>query len=192
MFLVTACKLLIKHASFWPPCEDDLSSIIHSTKERSLAGMLAFISSIRDDTDHIPAVCVVEEPNSHCMGILLAANRVGFNDGTNILRDLEQGFDKIFHILEGRLDGKFRNHFNMNDISLLTGKGECDASSTESEVFTAIVSMCASRISSRLRLIPGRKRSRNSVKDSFLKLSNVPDALVMARTNTQKQLSCRS
>ncbi|EED12783.1 hypothetical protein TSTA_053010 [Talaromyces stipitatus ATCC 10500] len=118
-------------------------------KERSLAGTLAFIWSIRDDTDHIPAVCVVEEPNSNCMGILLAVNRVGFNDGTNILRDLKQGFDKIFHILAGRLDG------------------ERDASSTENEVFTAIVSMCTSRILSRLGLIPGRKRSRKSVKDSL-------------------------
>lgn len=55
----------------------------------------------------------------------------------------------------------------MNNVFLLTGKGECDVSSTESEVFTAIVSMCTSRILNRLGLIPGRKRSRKSVKDSL-------------------------
>lgn len=80
-------------------------------KERGLAGTLAFISSIRDDTDHIPAVCIVEELDSNCM-ILLAVNRVGSNDGTDILRDLKQGFDKIFNILAGRLDGKLRNTFS--------------------------------------------------------------------------------
>lgn len=77
-------------------------------KERSLAGTLAFISSIQDDTDHIPAVCLVEEPDTNCV-ILLAVNRVGFNDGTDILRDLKRGFDKIFQILARRLDGDLMN-----------------------------------------------------------------------------------
>jgi hypothetical protein len=75
-------------------------------KERSLAGTLAFVSSIRDDPEHIPAVCVAEGPDSSYMEIIFAINKVAFHDGTNILRDMKLGFDRIFDVLAKGFDGK--------------------------------------------------------------------------------------
>lgn len=33
-------------------------------RERKLAGTLAFLAHIKDDADHIPAVCIEEDPDS--------------------------------------------------------------------------------------------------------------------------------
>lgn len=74
--------------------------------ERGLAGTLAFISSIRDDPNHIPAVCVGEEPGSNYVKIFLAVNKTGVNDGNGMLFDVKQAFDELFRILAKGFDGE--------------------------------------------------------------------------------------
>jgi hypothetical protein len=75
-------------------------------RERSLAGTLAFLSSISDDPKHIPAVCVEESPNSAFLSVLLAVNKVKRNDGNQVLQNLRQGFERIFAVLSQSLDGE--------------------------------------------------------------------------------------
>ncbi|KAH7118261.1 hypothetical protein B0J13DRAFT_652222, partial [Dactylonectria estremocensis] len=108
-------------------------------KERSLASTLAFLSSIRDDPNRIPAVCVQEDPDSEGLNIILAINRANGVDGQGDLQEVERGLREILIILSHILDGN----------------------NTESDVFNAVVSMCSTRILCRLRL---RANSRNKPK----------------------------
>jgi hypothetical protein len=75
-------------------------------KERGLASTLAFLSSTRDDPNHIPAVCIGEVPDSSCLNVFLAVNKSRRSDGDDILRDLKRGFEQIFLTLATRFDGK--------------------------------------------------------------------------------------
>jgi hypothetical protein len=75
-------------------------------RERNLAGTLAYLSSTKDDPDHIPAVCVEEIPKSASLSVLLAVNKVKRGDGNQVLQGLKQGFERIFTALS-RLDGEW-------------------------------------------------------------------------------------
>lgn len=76
-------------------------------RERSLASTLAFLSSIRDDPDHIPAICIQED---HCSGpeaslrILLAVNKATCKDGDVMLQEVKKGFEGIFAMLSRSVD----------------------------------------------------------------------------------------
>jgi hypothetical protein len=85
----------------------DKGYALDSERERGLTGTLAFLSNITDDPNHIPAVCVEEDPNSVSLNVLLAVNRVKHqeNDGNQVLRELEQGFERIFTVLSHVSDG---------------------------------------------------------------------------------------
>jgi hypothetical protein len=69
------------------------------TKERNLASTLAFLSSTKDGPDHIPAVCVKEEPESSSISVLLAVNKGKPSDGNGVLQELKQSFERIYAIL---------------------------------------------------------------------------------------------
>lgn len=71
-------------------------------RERKLAGTLAFLAHIKDGADHIPAVCIEEDPNSASLNVILAVNKAKAHDGDEVIRRIQQGFDGIFTIL-GRL-----------------------------------------------------------------------------------------
>lgn len=77
-------------------------------EERRFTGILAFISSIRDDSKHIPAVCVGESCDSSHLKIFLAVNKAGSNDGNSILNDIKRGLDRIFGLFETGLDSMFQ------------------------------------------------------------------------------------
>lgn len=68
-------------------------------RERSLVGTLAFLSNTKDDPNHIPALCVKEDPESSCLSVMLAVNRAKWNDGNQVLQELKLGFERIFVIL---------------------------------------------------------------------------------------------
>ena len=68
-------------------------------RERSLTSTLAFLSNIKDDPNHIPAVCVEEDPNSAFLSVLLAVNKSRRHDGRQVLQALKQGFERIFAVL---------------------------------------------------------------------------------------------
>lgn len=87
-------------------------------KERSLTGTLAFLSSVKDDPNHITAVCVQEGPNSAFLNVLLAVNKARQGDGHQVLQNLRQGFEKIFTVLYRVTDGVWPM---ANSPQLLTG-----------------------------------------------------------------------
>lgn len=69
------------------------------TRERDLAGTLAFLSNTKDDPDHIPALCVKEDPESSSLSVLLAVNKGKPADGNGVLQELKQSFERIYAIL---------------------------------------------------------------------------------------------
>ncbi|KAH7418700.1 hypothetical protein BKA64DRAFT_206828 [Cadophora sp. MPI-SDFR-AT-0126] len=109
-------------------------------RERSLTGTLAFLSSLKDGPEHIPAVCVQEDPQSRFLNVLLAVNKARPSDGKEVLQTLKAGFERIFVLLSQVSDGA--------GIAVI-----------EDRVFTEIISMCSVRILCRLRIIPN---SRNT------------------------------
>lgn len=73
-------------------------------KERSLASTLAFLCSIRDDPNRIPAVCIEEDPdsedpNSAGLTIVIAINKASWADGRKDLQAVQQGLQKILATL---------------------------------------------------------------------------------------------
>ncbi|KAF2685019.1 hypothetical protein K458DRAFT_486710 [Lentithecium fluviatile CBS 122367] len=116
------------------------------TRERNLAGTLAFLSNTKDDPDHIPAVCVMEDLESSSLSILLAVNRGKPGDGNVVLQEIKRGFESIYAVLSQVSDRE-------------------NTSKIESDVFTAIITMCSRRILCRLRFIPNiRKISKQPIK----------------------------
>lgn len=75
------------------------------TRERNLVGTLAFLSNTVDDPNHIPALCVKEDPESLSLSVLLAVNRIKWSDGNQVLQELKQGFERIFAILSDVSNG---------------------------------------------------------------------------------------
>lgn len=74
-------------------------------RERGLTGTLAFLSNLKDGPDHIPAVCVQEDPQSEYLNVLLAVNKAKPSDGEEVLRTLGLGFERIFVLLFRVSDG---------------------------------------------------------------------------------------
>ncbi|KAJ4268231.1 hypothetical protein NW762_002293 [Fusarium torreyae] len=112
--------------------------------ERLLTSTLAFLSSIRDDPLKIMAVCVEEKKAG--LVVMVAANAKDSGNSSPYLDSVKQGFDRIFELLQ--------------QASLLSSK------SLSSQVLSAIVSMCRSRILSRARII---KRGQKQRIDTILK-----------------------
>ncbi|CRG89280.1 hypothetical protein PISL3812_06316 [Talaromyces islandicus] len=130
--------------------------------ERRLVDTLAFLSSIKDDRNHIPAICIGEDLDENSLNVYIAVNKCHLNDGSGLLQNIKQQFDKVFSILEkGSLsycddqeERSGRNRHNCKD-----------------QVFSAVVSMCSSRILARLCLGPGaKKNSKKPFKESFVEV----------------------
>ncbi|XMA13652.1 hypothetical protein WAI453_006443 [Rhynchosporium graminicola] len=108
-------------------------------RERSLAGTLAFLSSLKDGPEHIPAVCVQEKPDSRSLDVLVAVNKARANDGKEVLQGIKTGFERIFVLLSRVSDGS-------------------DLAVSEGQVFSEIIAMCSARILCRLRIIPNSRK----------------------------------
>ncbi|KAF7528068.1 hypothetical protein G7054_g10251 [Neopestalotiopsis clavispora] len=133
---ITVLHLL--HSVPRPPFQNSLKEtplrryeyILSFETERRLASTLAFLSSIKHDSNYIPAVAIVEGPRPAHLKILVAVNRVSYDDGKQNLQQIKEGF-------EGLLVALSRSP---------------RTSSQEDEVLKAIISMCSERILVRLRL----------------------------------------
>ena len=75
------------------------------TQERDLASTLAFLSNTKGNPNHVPALCVEEDPNLASLNIMLAVNRAKWEDGTEVLQDTKQSLEKIFTILSEVSEG---------------------------------------------------------------------------------------
>jgi hypothetical protein len=75
------------------------------TRERNLASTLAFLSNTKDDSNHIPALCVEENPELASLNVMLAVNRTKWEDGNEVLQNIKQSLEKIFTILSEISEG---------------------------------------------------------------------------------------
>ncbi|RAL06558.1 nucleic acid/nucleotide deaminase domain-containing protein [Aspergillus homomorphus CBS 101889] len=132
-----------------PPSDDRHTlSLDH---ERQIASTLAFLAHTRNDAEYIPAVCIEEDSKSDALNVVLAINKVTALDGNDVLHEVQRGFDALF--------------------ALLAKVSVSDCSSVKDQIFELIVSMCSSRILSRLRLCPSTKdRMKRSFKDTLYEL----------------------
>jgi hypothetical protein len=67
--------------------------------ERRLTSTLAFLSSVNDDPNRIPAICVEEIPEKGSLNVLLAVNKAGPGGGIPVLESTKRDFETIFERL---------------------------------------------------------------------------------------------
>lgn len=87
-----------------PPSRDDtvcLSSLNRNyalplNTERQLARTLAFLSHSKDDSDHIPALCLEEDQDTGGLNVIFAVNRISHKDGGAAIDRIKAGFDRLF------------------------------------------------------------------------------------------------
>ncbi|KAJ4986606.1 hypothetical protein SVAN01_07915 [Stagonosporopsis vannaccii] len=158
--------------------EIDMGQVRHGNytwsfdQERILASTLAFLSNIMEDPEHVPALCLEECVESASLNVLLAVNKSHWEDGKNILLNLQHRFDELFAIL--------------SEVS----EARDETRAIERRLFTAIVSMCSCRILGRLRLA-GKKRS--TTKQPFKEvLGRAIDALKLIDQQALERLSIKS
>ena len=105
--------LYLLHSVPVPPSRNEISNHLVRTgsyilpfhRERDLASTLAFLSNTKDDSNHVPALCIEENPDSESLNVMLAVNRVKWEDGNEILHDLKQSLENIFTVLSEISEG---------------------------------------------------------------------------------------
>ncbi|KAF7587603.1 hypothetical protein BBP40_007002 [Aspergillus hancockii] len=124
----------------------ELSFVLHRAKAVAKAGTLAFLAHVKDDAEHIPAVCIEKDPDSVSLNVILAISKAKAYNGDDVIRRIQQGFDKILTVL-----AKSNAFLNIKD-----------------QILFMVVSMCSTRILSCLRLDPtGWKPLKQPIKDIF-------------------------
>jgi len=66
--------------------------------ELELTEVLAFMAKTKDGWDHIPAVCVKQNPSGTALNVILAINKKTYADGDDILRNMKRSFEEVFKI----------------------------------------------------------------------------------------------
>jgi hypothetical protein len=87
-----------------PPVENSIEGINHRRhayslpfeEERRLTNILAFLSSIKDDYRHIPAIAILEGLQPFKLSLLIAVNKQSHDDGKYDLQQIKAGFDGVF------------------------------------------------------------------------------------------------
>ena len=90
-----------------PPSINQRDDVLHRTQvyslsveeERRLVTTLAFLSYVKDDPDHVPAVCAGQHIGSCTLNIFIAVNRVSAKDGVQSLQKCKNGFEELFATL---------------------------------------------------------------------------------------------
>ncbi|KAH2461719.1 hypothetical protein KXW63_009245 [Aspergillus fumigatus] len=116
--------------------------VLSLDQERKLAGTLAFLAHNREGAEYVPAVCIGEDSATGSLNVIFAVNKANYSDGNNVLRSIQKSFDEIF--------------------ALLARVSTDRSPSLKDQVFYMVVSMCSSRILSRLRLgSPGQDKLKD-------------------------------
>ncbi|KAJ4248096.1 hypothetical protein NW762_012866 [Fusarium torreyae] len=108
-------------------------------KERGLASTLAFLSSLRDDPNRIPALCIESVPDADALKIHIAVNKSSFDDGQADLLEMTGALSKILASLSRVADASGN-------------------SNTAENVFDMIMAVCSERILGRLHLRANHKQ----------------------------------
>ncbi|KAK8129660.1 hypothetical protein PG999_002040 [Apiospora kogelbergensis] len=108
-----------------------------------------------NDPNYIPAICIRERRKPTSLDVLVAVNKGHADDGNDMLRELENGFNKLFEVLSRACD--------------------VDATHLEREAFAVIVSLCSSRILRRLRFekSPSRPSVKKVLQDALYALQDL-------------------
>lgn len=86
-----------------PPARTNVKYVLPFKKERTLTSTLGFLSSIEEDVNHIPAVCVAQEPDETGLAVFLAVNKRSADDGEQLLGKMKRGFEQVFATLSREL-----------------------------------------------------------------------------------------
>jgi hypothetical protein len=62
--------------------------VLSAIEETSLVGHLAFLSNTHNNPKYVPALCVQQNPTASSIGVMLAVNRTGWDDGDSMLLEL--------------------------------------------------------------------------------------------------------
>ncbi|PKS11267.1 hypothetical protein jhhlp_003029 [Lomentospora prolificans] len=138
-------------------------------RERQLAGILAFLSRVKDDPYRVPAISLQECPKGRSVNVLIAVNRKSAADGKVAVQKIADGFQRIFEPLRGA--------------------GKDDDYEVRDRVFDAIVPMCWDRIVERLSPDKSWKASEKKKKPIKELLQNAIKAL---RNNNKVPVSSRA
>ncbi|KAF3389438.1 hypothetical protein F1880_003358 [Penicillium rolfsii] len=136
-----------------------------SDTERRLVGTLAFIARYKDDAEHIPAVCLDEDTESGHLKVVFAVNKASYDDGEEAICLIQQGLERIFAIL-ATVSGEHCNTGLSEKLLIMLESTRFE--DTGDQILTAVVSMCSSRILSRLRLVlPSGKTPKRPFKGTL-------------------------
>lgn len=98
------------------PSRDVPSSVLSLEQERRLTSILAILSGIREDTNHVTAIAVRETSHPEALEVLVAINKANERDGNQYLADIKTALNCIFDTLREANDGEIGCSFS---ISLL-------------------------------------------------------------------------
>ena len=79
-------------------------------EERRLVESLAYLANDKEDTNHIPALCVQESAETSSFQLLLAVNRIDWQDGDRELQRLRVSYDNIIAQLSDGERGMSSQH----------------------------------------------------------------------------------
>jgi hypothetical protein len=123
--------------------------------ERKLAGTLTYLAHNKDDVDHIPAICLAQDPYLGLLNVLVAVNNSSSADGHEAFIRVKEAFENIFATLAKISDSGWPMILPCPKLTTIKSNGQTDI---QNKVLTAVISMCSSRILSRLRLSTSRKK----------------------------------
>lgn len=117
------------------------------TEEYQLADSLAFLANDSDDINHIPAFCIQQGLVTSLTNVLLAVNCAQWQAGSQSLRRLRTGFERILFVLSDSVQGELK--LSIVFVTYTTCR-EPMSLEMERDVFGAVVSICTERILLRL------------------------------------------
>ncbi|CAG9975506.1 unnamed protein product [Clonostachys byssicola] len=137
-------------------------------KERDLTIMLAYISSIKNNRDRVPAVCIKEDKATDRLDILVAVNASNAAE-KGVLSNIQTKFEEIFKLLPSASTSR----------------------NAEKDIFDKIVEVCYTRILERLRLVSRKDKPpmEEHVSDSIDNLEQESLAFAKAAKDLLKKIN---
>jgi hypothetical protein len=81
--------------------------VLSFVQESRLVAALAFLANVKEDVNHIPALCIQQSAKLPSFSVLMTVNRSKWNDGSQACQSLKEGFERIFALLAQSQQGVF-------------------------------------------------------------------------------------